>query len=196
MGAYEFGTTLPVHLLDISATKNGNDVLVTWITASEINSKEFAIEWSTNGVNFGTAGITAAKGNNNSFTTYTYGHKNIIPSVTSKIIYYRIKMIDKDGSFEYSKIVTVQLDKKATDVVSVFPNPFVNTLYAKITTANPAKATIQVRDAAGRLVATRTQQVAQGSSLIEINNISNLAKGMYLVGIEINGTSHVYKVTK
>lgn len=195
MGAYEFGIPLPVKLIDISAIKTGNDGLVTWITASEINTKEFAIEWSVDGIAFKTAGTTPALGNGD-YHTYSFVHKNIVVSVSSKIIYYRLKMIDKDGSYEYSKIVTIQLDKKGTDIVSVFPNPFMSSLYAKITTANPAKATIEVRDAAGRLVTVRTQQVAQGSSLVEINNMSNLAKGMYLVSVEINGTKHIYKVTK
>ncbi|MES2776039.1 MAG: right-handed parallel beta-helix repeat-containing protein [Bacteroidota bacterium] len=196
IGAYEFDGTLPVKLLDISAIKTNSDVLVSWITASETNSKEFAIEWSLDGISFRTAGLTPASGNTAGFHNYSYSHKGIVPTVPGGVIFHRLKMIDKDGSFEYSKIVTIVLGKKAGDIVGVFPNPFVAAVYVRFTTANPGTAIVTVRDLTGRLITIRNQHVKQGSSLVEINNIGHLAAGIYMVGIELNGNLYNYKLSK
>jgi len=90
---------LPVKLLHFDAVAAGNAIAVTWVTADEQQFKQYEIEYSTDAMHFQQAGVVAANGGG----TYHFTH---IISTTQKL-YYRLKMVDKDGKFEYSKLVVV-----------------------------------------------------------------------------------------
>ena len=102
-GAYEIaGAVTPVELLYFKAniSKNGN--LLTWATATEINTIHFDMGWSADGKTFETIGQTKAKGHNS-----TYEFTDETPNSNVKNIYYRLKINDLDGKITFSNIVNI-----------------------------------------------------------------------------------------
>lgn len=109
---------LPVKWLSFIAEKFiKTQAKLTWITAQEINCKNFEIEYSNDAMTFYTIGILPAKGNSNINTNYSFIHENPINGVN----YYRIKQIDINGNFAYSAIR--KLVFKSDNIFEIFPQP-------------------------------------------------------------------------
>jgi Secretion system C-terminal sorting domain len=109
---------LPIELISFEGKKISDLTnLLTWRTASETENKGCDIERSTDGVRFDKIGFVA--GNGTTTTTQTYTFEDIAPNKGTS--YYRLKQLDFDGRFEYSKIISVAQNDK--NVASVYPNP-------------------------------------------------------------------------
>ncbi len=111
------GSALPIELTRFEGKNQVVYNLLTWQTASETNNKGFDIERSSDGRNFTNIGFVAGKGTTNKTQAYRFEDN----TSNSDIAYYRLKQLDLDGQFEYSKVVSVS--QHDNNVVSVFPNP-------------------------------------------------------------------------
>ena len=110
------GVSLPITLNSFSGYNTPDNNLLQWQTASESQNKGFDIEASKDGVRFEKIGFVAGNGTTNTRQDYSFkdeGH--------SGVTYYRLKQLDFDGGFEYSKIISIV--RKDEKTVSVFPNP-------------------------------------------------------------------------
>lgn len=167
--------TLPLTLLDFTATLQESKVLLKWTTTNEVNTSKFDIERSLNGIDWNALGnkdATSLSGINN----YDY----IDANPNYGINYYRLKMIDKDGSYTYSPIRTVEVSKPNTPFV-IAPNPAKSstTIYFNIPIS---KAEISIYDAQGRQVYINTYN---GASLNKFElNTNNLLNGLYIVNVK------------
>lgn len=94
---------LPVRLVSWNAVSQGEKVKLTWKTSEEFNSREFIIERSNDGFNFLSIKRINAAGNSQSEKTYSVWDEHPLQGSN----YYRLKMIDIDGSYEYSTVVKV-----------------------------------------------------------------------------------------
>src|SRR5690606_15734214 len=97
---FETETTLPVELASLSATMVEDIVEVSWQTASEENTGRFEVQHSSNGSSWNTLTEIKAAGNHVGLLTYRFVHT----APSHGINYYRLKTVDLDGTFEYSKI--------------------------------------------------------------------------------------------
>lgn len=159
--------TLPLQFLSFSAAGNRNDVLLTWSTANEINASHFEIEFSTNGNSF--AKIADVKAMNTG-GSQQYNYTDFTARTTA--IFYRIKQVDLDGKFEFSKVAKVNMQKSSQQIV--YPNPAGNLLQLKNIAADDAEI-IQVINSNGKTVMQ-----------LPVNNqtqfdISHLKAGIYLL---------------
>lgn len=112
-------TPLPVELLSFEATRiDARTVLLDWQTASEINNDFFTVERSTDIVNWEILEKVNGVGNSIMLTDYSVVDK----APHRGISYYRLKQTDFNGEFQYSPIVSVDLDQNQADV-SIYPNP-------------------------------------------------------------------------
>ncbi|MEL6254007.1 MAG: SGNH/GDSL hydrolase family protein [Bacteroidota bacterium] len=99
--------TLPVTLQSFSASINEKKVRLDWSTANELNSKEFEIQIRSSDISaFQPIGKVAAAGQSNSIRDYSF----ISEDLDAKRYLFRLKMIDIDGSFEYSKSLEVKME--------------------------------------------------------------------------------------
>jgi hypothetical protein len=89
----------PVTLISFTARENNSRAALEWVTASEQNSSYFSVEKSTDGVNFTEIGTVNAQGNSSNPITYGFEDNHF-----NEASYYRLKMVDKDGTFKYSKL--------------------------------------------------------------------------------------------
>lgn len=197
VGAWEFigSVTLPVKLLNIFASKIKSDVLVNWVTAAEINSNRFEIERSADGVNFTTTGQVVA-GNQANGSSYFFKDLGAVNVATGSVWYYRIKMVDNDGRFEYSPIAIVKLDKNLRADVQAYPNPFTSTATLKITAASTQTVTIQLTDLQGKLLFTEKRNVQPGVNLLSLTKGYQLASGVYMATVQLNDEVHNLKLVK
>jgi hypothetical protein len=173
--------------------------LLTWTTASEQNTAHFDIERSNNGKTFEKIGETKAKGVS---STYQFTDSDPLPMVSgqvSTIGYYRLKMVDNDGSFTYSKVVSIAFDKDLT--VKTFPNPVSNDL--SIDVFSEAKyLDIDVIDVLGRSIYQKKEQNTdlssgrhEGSKFLTINTLDWLS-GIYLLKVSDGKTVFQQKIVK
>jgi hypothetical protein len=118
---------LPVTLASFSVKKETSVALLTWQTTSETRTDRFEIEHSFNGRNWNQIMTIKAQGESTQEHTYQFVHS----TPANGRNYYRLKMIDTDLSFTYSKIEDVSL--KPDFDVAVFPNPTTEVVKIQVT---------------------------------------------------------------
>lgn len=168
---------LPVEWLTFTAQKRQQTVLLNWQTAQEQNSDRFEIERSANGINYTTIGTVAAAGNTSSVTDYSFTDYHPLNGSN----FYRLKQIDMDGRFSYSKIAVVDFGRIAR--LSVFPNPASGVLNARWGNDKQYTA-LQVLDAAGRLILQRSIPATSTSMEVDIHQLNRGAYILQLIGNE------------
>lgn len=159
---------LPLVWGEFTASEKDGNVNLSWVTLQEWNTSHFTIEHSTNGSQFTAIGTVAAKGNSSIESSYSFVHTT--PSSNS-FNYYRIKDIDIDGKYFYSKIVKLQVGNARTRLVITGPNPAANTLQV-VTKDNDI--TIDVVNTSGVIVKKWSLQAGTHPM-----NISDLPAGAY-----------------
>ena len=108
---------LPVELMSFTARRTGAVVACTWATASERNSRDFAVERSPDGQAFATLGTVVATGGSSGVTVYGFRDQQPLPGRA----YYRLRQTDLDGAVAYSTLVLVAGAEMAAP--TVVPNP-------------------------------------------------------------------------
>ena len=174
---------LPVKLINFSAKDLGNKVEVKWVTTSEINSSHYLVERSTDGHQF--ESIARVVSNNNADLQNTYGHTDMLP--VNGMLYYRLAMIDKDGSIAYSKIVTINIKNAKTFVIeNVKLSAGSSSLKINVSTSESQLLSFAVADVSGRIVVAKNIQLQAGTNNI-IANIPAISKGIYYVKMQTPG---------
>ncbi len=134
---------LPLNLLSFDAQKADGHAILNWATASEVHTSHFEVEASTNGTDYRALGRVQAAGNSEEKQQYTYRHM----SPAAGRYYYRLKMVDQDGTFRYSGTRILHFSNQATFVLQ--PNPAGNQVRLDGMAEN---SSIKIMDAAGRTV--------------------------------------------
>ncbi len=188
---------LPVKLTSFNGSLLNNDAKLTWTTASEINANMFVVERSIDGKNFTAITNVKAAGNTSSLTSYNHLDKGIITLLNSAgTIYYRLKMVDNDNSFSYSKTIEIKTAENTKEKVTVTPNPFTTDLTITVETVNNANGTVEVSDINGRIIISQNIEVVKGSSTITINGVDKLKQGIYFVRYTTESNTQVFKMLK
>lgn len=166
------GTSLPVTWLSFTASKIQEKVLLSWITGTEINTKDFEVQYSTNATNWSAIGTVLAAGNSTSQRSYSFTHTS--PLKNNNYNYYRILQRDLDGKFSYSKIVSILFNEPGPDVV-VYPNPVEEVL----TIYTSTEQVVSLYNAAGSLV--WKAKLPAGRNQLPVNKFS---KGVYILATD------------
>jgi hypothetical protein len=177
----------PVSWLYIKAQLITNQTQISWATAQEINTARYEIEHSADGRTFVKAGEVAAAGNSNNTNTYNFVHTNPV----SGFNYYRIKQIDRDGSYKYSVVVTV-LKRDGISKTIIAPNPVKNILTV-IEPSSVFTATAEIYSSNGTLVMRKSI-----NSEVQVFSIpvSNLPAGNYILKVQYKNESKAYSFMK
>lgn len=112
---------IPVELASFTASVNNNQIILNWITASELNNRGFEIEQSFDNESFNNIDFVAGSGSTTEQRNYSYA----ITNASSGLQYYRLKQLDFDGSYEYSPIIEIDGPLPSEFVLNQnYPNPF------------------------------------------------------------------------
>lgn len=181
---------LPVQLTSFTGSVQGNNVLLNWKTATEVNVKNFRVERSLDGQNFSTLGNVTASGNSNVEQSYSY----LDSKVPAAVWFYRLAMIDNDGQVSYSD--NIRLNVNGIGEITVSPNPFRNQLIISTNEAANTKYTISISNMVGKTVRSLKATVDAGMNKITLST-TDLASGLYILKIEkTDGTVIHHKLVK
>ncbi|MFY7965827.1 MAG: T9SS type A sorting domain-containing protein [Chitinophagaceae bacterium] len=175
---------LPISISKFIVVQENNKSKLTWYSSLEINAKEYQVERSIDGRNFENIGKVTANG---SASQYEFVDSKL--PATVKIIYYRLKLIDKDGKFTYSEIKQLSINSYQLSI-SLYPNPTKNTVNVKV---NDAKQ-IRVIDMLGKVLLTNNNVIKNGITPIPVNSLS---KGIYYIEVtNSDGKTEIQKFVK
>ena len=162
---------IPVTLIDFKATQTNNSIVLQWISANENNLKQYEIQRSTDGANFTGIGTSSARNAGNySFTD------NSFPA--TKTVFYRLKMIDFDGKFSYSKTAAVRLN--GFSGAFVYPNPTSGNVTVQLQKPFTETGSLTIADMTGRII--KQYAVAAQQATIHLD-AAELPSGRYFIKI-------------
>ena len=170
--------TLPIRLASFTAVLNNHAVDLKWITSAEINSNYFEVERSLDGKNYNSIGMLSSAGNSN--TDIKYSYQNDISSFDNGVIYYRLKIVDKDGSISYSPVRIIRLTQEKQGInLTIYPNPVANELRVTIPSAWQNKPVlVEVFNSNGQKV---KELMSANSSQTEVIKVSDISRGIYFI---------------
>nr|WP_066836251.1 T9SS type A sorting domain-containing protein [Rufibacter ruber] len=167
-------STLPVSWLHVKAQRQQQHVLLTWATATETNNDRFEIEYSLDGRQFTQVGALPGSGHSTTIQRYQFLH----PNKDHHVGYYRIKQVDYDGQFEFSKVVSAEAGAApSVSGLQLYPNPSQEVLYISGVDLAP-DAEIEIIDLSGRTV-QRVIPVLGGT--VATIQVKHLPAGTYLL---------------
>jgi hypothetical protein len=184
-----FGNTgpLPVTLLTFTAAPVNGDALLNWSTAQEQNSDHFGIEHSTDGIHFTSLGQVASAHNSSVKNAYTYTDG----SPASGNNYYRLKMMDLDGQFAYSKVAVVSFQAGGPASMAVYPNPARGAFNLVFRNMAPGTYRMSLVSVAGQAVMTKNIVVSNRIQHKESVILPVIVPGSYWIRL-IDSQNHSY----
>jgi hypothetical protein len=195
-GGFNRSTPLPVKLLDFIVQKQGvRDVLVKWTVAAEENVEKYEVELARSSADlasnrFTKIGEVASLGNTSSLRDYSFTD---VDPLKSGIRYYRLKMVDLDGSFKYSPIRSVQFSDEV--VWQVYPNPSYGSFWLVYQVNNQERLLARVYDSKGSVV--KEISVNGNGTLQKIQlDLSAFANGVYLLKVFTGDQERSFKLNK
>ncbi|TAE86087.1 MAG: T9SS C-terminal target domain-containing protein [Bacteroidetes bacterium] len=195
MGADEIvSNPLPVKLISFNAQAISTDARVTWTTAAEVNNKGFELERSFDGKTFEFAQFIDGAGNSNKISSYQYIDAGILTK--TPVIYYRLKQVDFNSRFEYSKTVMVSKPKTSSNEVVVYPNPTSGIISLLINTDVEEHYEVTITDMNGKVVYNQQLLAQQGNNQITLQKSEELISGIYFVRVTGQQQTQVIKLVK
>lgn len=186
---------LPIELIRFTAEAcEAGRICLSWQTISETLNDHFEIEHSKNGEVFSHVGSVlsgAPNGNSLQPVYYNYVHEN--PAVG--IDYYRLKQVDRNAAFSYSKIISASADPGDGLKFLVFPSYTSGEFTAQVTgLRDSGKLITLMRDASGNLVYKALSFYEDASAQITLRPGKKLAAGVYFCSFIVNEQEHVVKI--
>ena len=191
-GAGIAGATLPVKLIDFTGRLQKNSVVLDWKTSFELNSKRFDIERSYNGQNFEKVGYVDAAGNSNLTVSYQFIDK----SIAQENNYYRLKQIDIDDKFEYSKVVLIKNSLGDKSLFKVLRNPFDDVIDIEFGKVPGGNVSVRLFDEQGRLMMIWTKKNVAFNRVRFGLYGQFLSSGVYLLHVTTIDKTYVEKIMK
>ncbi len=170
---------LPVKLISFTAKSiDGDKVQLDWKSEKEENFQAYVIERSVDGVTYTAVGQVAGKGE----LVNDYTFIDPLNNVNGNKVYYRLKMVDLDGRFEYSRVNTVSFTAIRGITVQVTPNPSNGQVALKVVSGVKRLAMINIVDMQGRILMNKRISITDGTNLIMLSAEANrLPSGTYTV---------------
>ena len=189
---------LPVELSGFNARKNErNEVIVSWVTATENNSNHFDVELARGNDDFRQnhfikIGSVNSHGNSTSEQRYTFVD---VEANKNGVRYYRLKIVDINGSFTYSEVRSVVFNNEIT--WQVYPNPSSGLFEVVMQAGDGTDVIIKVHDVNGRLVKeTKSKANAFVQKIMVDLDGAKYSSGMYLLEVSAGERKQVFRVIK
>lgn len=181
-----YTSALPVTITQFNGQAKNNGNQLSWTTATELNSSHFDIEKSDDGNLFKKIGSVQSKGSNTRQQYYLFTDN----AAGNTILYYRLKLVDNNGHFEYSK--TIRVNAAAANGFTVYPNPVTTTLTVELVKPLQQNNAIELTDINGKkLPVTFT-----GTGSYRTCNMQHLPSGLYLLKIITDNGVQLKAITK
>jgi hypothetical protein len=183
---------LPAEVVAFNGTVKGEVNVLNWQTASELNTAWHSVERSADGKSdWEEVGRVAAAGYSLSMLSYTLDDEKPLP-----LAYYRLKVVDIDGSEDYPTDVIAIKRAVKEDAVAIFPNPTSGLVNISYEATQAKNAMISVTDVFGSVLIRETVEWQAGLNNHQLN-LDRLARGIYFVQVNsTDTTSTLYRIVK
>ena len=179
-------TYTPVELINFSSESDGQNVVLKWLTATETNNKGYEVQRKVDGNYWEPVGFV--KGNGTSSIRHSYSYTDRIDNPGNYS--YRLKQIDFNGSFEYSKEIYVAVMKPTKFFLEQnYPNPFNPTTRISFIIPTASRVLLTVFDVLGREVTTLINKTMIAGYYNMEFNASELASGIYYYRFKLKETT-------
>jgi poly(3-hydroxybutyrate) depolymerase len=179
MGIIPFCGPLPVTLINFTGKASSDKVNLFWNTAAEYNVKKIIVERSNDGVNFNQFTEVLPKGSNNAGASYTA--TDIYPF--SGIGFYRLKIVDADGSISFSKILQIEMPNKEISITQLYPNPVQDHLKVQIQSDKFQPVQLKLYDITGKQLLSRAIHLNNGLNDTNIS-FTDFSSAVYIIKYE------------
>ncbi len=179
-------SVLPLGIVQFTGSIDDGVPKLAWITRNETNVRHFEIEISENASDFKKIDVIQAK--NTPDASYTWHGRDI-----RSLSYYRLKIVEMNGSFTYSPIVKITSTKKPF-AVTIYPNPVKDQCVVSITNDRVEKVNILLTSIDSKVISTYHINTVQGTTTIPLNQ--NLRQGTYLLTVLSSGERTVLKLIR
>jgi hypothetical protein len=186
-------TTLPVKLLNFDGVFKNNTTYLNWTADNQVNFSAYDIERSINGVDFASVGVKQRQGTGLEKQQYQFADD--LSSVNSDVFFYRLKMVDIDGRYNYSNVVMVKKSDIKQGGLLLSPNPVSSNGVATVRFQAKTKGFVEFRvvDLSGRVVLKQQATVYDGTNSINIANLNKLQSGTYVLQMINNDITEMTK---
>jgi hypothetical protein len=168
--------TLPVILISFTARQIEGKAQLEWKTTSEINASHFDVERSIDARSFEKIGTVNAQGNSQVVKDYSFSDNQFTD--LAKLVYYRLRSVDSDGSFSLSSIVSLRTSSHPAHL-SVYPNPALQHIPVTLEATRTIKE-LKLFNSSGILLPLSVKNIENGKAHI---NTSQLVPGNYVLQI-------------
>ncbi len=189
---------LPVEWLSFNGENRGAYNQLNWSTASELNSSHFEIERRhETEVDFRMIGKLIAAGTSNEISNYDLRDYDVLQE---GIYYYRIKQLDNDGEYGYSKTISVRVDLPSEFSFVMYPNPAINEVTIELNLSEDSKGMVKIWNANGEMIRSSvlSNTLTSGNNMAKVD-LTDLLPGIYQVEVEltpINGNNTTQLIRK
>ena len=186
--------TLPVRWLSFEGIHQQQSNQLNWSTASEKNNKAFVVERSLDGEKFEAIGIVNGVGNSNIVSKYQYSD-NQLPDANA--LYYRLKQIDFDGKYSYSKVIKIEVAQDAVEMgFNVSPNPFVDNIRISYQLNGLEVVYYELINSEGQLIKKGYENANQNQGQFVITLDEHIGSGLYFLQIKHHNRNYIHKIIK
>lgn len=181
---------LPVELVLFNGVVKTTDANLFWQSASELNAQAYEVERSYDGKQFESVGSVKTLNKASKYEFIDFG-----AFANNATAYYRLKMLDNDGTAEYSNTIILQTNKENTLEASVYPNPYTSSTSLSFNSTTEEQANVTIIDIQGKTVWSTTITTQKGTNSIPLD-LTAQKPGMYFVTVSVNGVSFQTKIIK
>ncbi len=173
LGSHTYNSPLPTSVVAFDVKRTESAIISQWTTLSEENNDYFAVEWSTDGIDFTELGKVNSLGDSREKVEYSYTHTNPVKGYN----YYRLVQYDKGGRSEKFNVVSVLFEQKVDSKIYINPNIVYSNLKVEFSTP-VANGRLHIYDTQGKLM--NSYVLASGIDVFNFD-VSSLPTGQYVV---------------
>ncbi|MEO7523480.1 MAG: M1 family aminopeptidase [Ferruginibacter sp.] len=182
------GTVVPLQLISFDAIESNCTVTLKWTTNNERQTKQYEVEYSSDGINFTTV-TTINSNHSDSQSLYQYNYL----LGNGAVHYFRLKMVNENDSYTFSQQIKIDKSCNKPFSVHVNPNPVSENMVATINIPVAGSTNLRILNHAGALLYKETRMLNGGENKVEINFAKKLPKGAYILRTE---NDHVIITTR
>jgi hypothetical protein len=186
--------TLPIELLEFKGQAKDGYIDLSWKTASESNSSHFDVERSTDASLYQKINTVNSKATNG-YSQSLLSYNSTDPKPEEDISYYRLRQVDKDNTFLFSNVISINYIRAKNIKFAIYPNPNSGEFTADITgLENNHEVKIILRDLAGSLLFESSFYTSENKKNIQIVPQSKLKSGIYICSLYLEEIEYKVKV--
>jgi len=179
------GSALPVTLFSFSGKSVENYINLSWKTTSELNAHSFEIQRSFNAKNFERIGQLRAIGTTSDLSVYEFNDSLPMPGLN----YYRLKQLDLDGTFAFSKIISVTWE--GSNALVIYPNPATEQIELELPQSSVIREIVIIAES-GSVI----KKIKQPGRIVNVRSLANGSYFMKIVTTNKVFTQKFVKITK